>query len=777
LYVRLAEAGGAGKSYMRAGGKHGSAHAAPEDASLGSSRFPLLIGLAICGIGLLLSSLLYLAAQTVDHLSEQRERALIGRMISMSIKQVAQNQESTTVWDDAIVQLRRTPLDDEWLDLNVGVWLHSYFGLDEVYVLAPDGRPVYAMQNGRRIAPESFNALRTSAAPFIAASRQAMLAAGEDDPDFSKATDVGRFGRHPAIVSVRPFITDTGRIEQAPGSEFLHIAVRRLDGSFLQQFSRDYHLNLARFSWRPQASDDEIAFPWRTATGETVAYLIWTPFQPGTHFLRETAPLLAVSFILIALVTGSLVRKVYIGTLQLQKSQAQAQHLALHDPLTGLPNRALFDERLQRALDSFRAEPERQVALLYLDLDRFKQVNDTLGHPAGDQLIQELGQRFRRAMRPSDTLARLGGDEFAVIQTNVRSRRETEQLCARLVEVAMQPFSLREGQAFIGVSIGVAFAGVHGRDTRELARKADIALYESKGQGRGCFRIFRDELDEPLKKRETIERELRAALEGDGQLSVWFQPQFAASTGTPTAVEALVRWDHPERGPIAPASFIPTAEESGLIQMLGEFVLRQACRNGAQWPELTICVNVSPVQLRNPHFARRVLEILEETGLTPDRLELEITETALIANAQECQPNLKLLRMVGVRVALDDFGTGYSSLRHLADFEVDRLKIDRSFVQEVGGAATGAALVQAIVDLAQSVGLQVTAEGVETQEQNAYLQRIGCDDVQGFLLAAPMPAQQMHAFVAAHPVAPATDGPDPAITSATHEPPKLKAAG
>ena len=723
-----------------------------ELVATGSKHLAVMVALAICAIGLTLSSLLYLAAQTVDRISFQREKALVSQVISQSIGEVPHNQESVTVWDDAINQLRRHPLDNEWLDNNVGVWLHEFFGLDEAYVIGPDGTPIYAMRDGRRIDPRHFASHWNDAAPLIHELRRRQMAPGKPElPQNSLsqgATDVAIFGGRPSIVSAKPIVSDTGTIVQKPGSEFVHLAVRHLDGPFLRKIGKDYRFDGLRFSWTARIQPEEAAVPWTSAAGRTVGYLVWKPFRPGSHFLERTAPLLAVAFILILLVTGLLVRKVYVRTSQLQTSRAEAQHLALHDPLTGLPNRSLFDERLEAALHTFKRDPSRQMALLYVDLDRFKRVNDSLGHPAGDQLIRELSHRLKRLLRNGDTLARLGGDEFAIIQTDVRSDDETEAVCTRLIQATAKPFTLANGQAFIGLSIGVAFAGPDGCDARELARKADIALYQSKGRGRGCYTFYQHDLVEQAHSREAVELDLQTALQAEDQLKVHYQPQFSASTGEVTGVEALVRWDHPERGPISPTSFIPVAEECGLIQVIGDWVLREACRAGRGWADLDICVNVSPLQLRTPGFATRVQAILGETGLAPKRLELEITETAYVSNAAECQPNIKLLRAIGVRIALDDFGTGYSSLRHLADFQADRVKIDRSFVHEIGGAASGDTLVRAIVDLAHVVGLKITAEGVETGDQRAFLQSIGCDALQGFLLAAPMSVGEIDLFLA-----------------------------
>jgi len=716
----------------------------------------LLAAAAIAVAGLAVGGLLFWSTSAADRLALERQTHIVSSLINQNVASIANDQESFTVWDDAVLRLRARPLDLGWLDSNLGIWLHTYYGHDAAYVLDPADRPLYAMAGGVRGRPEDFDRIRAVALPLVAELRAIMrrgdarLPPGDLSPG---VVDILIADGHPSIVSVKPFVPDNRALATARGTEFIHISLERLDGGFLAGMRADYRIDGARFSWRANVGPQERALALRSRNGRAVGYFIWTPFAPGTTVFARLAPVLLIALLVVAALVFKLVRRVSSRTRQLHDSKAAAQHLAFHDSLTGLPNRALFDDRLDHALAIYRGTAQHRVALLYLDLDRFKKVNDTLGHPAGDALIREFGRRLQDVIRITDTAARLGGDEFAIIQTEVSSLAETEALCARVIAAASEPFVIEGSQVFVGVSIGVALAGKDGLDSTELTRRADIALYESKSQGRGRHKLFAPSMDEPIRARQAAERDLRAALEADDQFSVCYQPQYSARSGGVVGVEALVRWEHPENGPMPAAAFIPVAEETGLIEPLGEWVMAEACRAARDWPSSTVSINVSPVQLRNPHFANRAIGIIGEAGVDPTRVELEITETALIENAEECARNLRLLRAFGIRIALDDFGTGYSSFKHLREFEVDRVKIDRTFVDKIDMRAGGSAIIRAIIDLAHSTGLQATAEGVETEEQRSFLEAVGCDELQGFFMARPMTADQIARLLG--PAAPA----------------------
>jgi diguanylate cyclase (GGDEF)-like protein len=438
---------------------------------------------------------------------------------------------------------------------------------------------------------------------------------------------------------------------------------------------------------------------------------------------------------------------------RLTEAERDVRRLAHHDPLTGLPNRLLFQDRLGQALAHARRE-RVGAAVMILDLDDFKGVNDTLGHAAGDRLLHLLAGRLGGAIRATDTLARLGGDEFAVVQPALREPEDAMTLARKLIGTLDAPFALTEHEAHVTASIGIALFPGDGADAGELLKNADLALYRAKREGRGQHRFFEPAMDAELRARRRLERELRRALERD-ELALVYQPQLDLPTGRITGVEALVRWTHLECGRVVlPDEFIPAAEASGLIQPLGAWVLREACRQAAAWRAeglaLTIAVNVSPAQLRHPDALEAVNEALRVSGLDPGLLELEITEGVLMETFGQGVPNLLgELAAQGVRLAIDDFGTGYSSLAYLKRLPVQRIKIDRSFVRDIGSDPEDEAVVQAIVSLGHTLGKEVVAEGVESEAQLAFLRRLGCDAVQGFLLARPQaPAELRHLLAA-----------------------------
>ncbi|KRR14323.1 EAL domain-containing protein [Bradyrhizobium valentinum] len=429
-----------------------------------------------------------------------------------------------------------------------------------------------------------------------------------------------------------------------------------------------------------------------------------------------------------------------------QQVQEQISHMARHDALTNLPNRTLFREQLEKALRL--AKRSDQLAVLCLDLDHFKDINDSLGHPVGDALLKEVARRLGECITEHDTVARLGGDEFAIVQfCSDCDPSAVALLASHVAEQVSAPYEIAGHQLIIGVSIGISLAPEDGKNPDELLKKADLALYRAKEDGRGTYRFFETGMDARAQARRLLELDLRAALQR-GEFEVYYQPIRDVAKDVVVSFEALARWKHSLRGMISPANFIPLAEETGLIVPIGEWVLRQACMDAAGWSrDVAVAVNLSPVQFKNPNLVSTVKEALKASGLPARRLELEITESVLLQNSEATLSVLHELRAFGVRISLDDFGTGYSSLSYLRSFPFDKIKIDRSFVTELATRDDSMAIVRAVTGLGKSLGIVTTAEGVETDAQFELLRQEGCTQAQGYLFSPPRPAAEVETML------------------------------
>ena len=422
-------------------------------------------------------------------------------------------------------------------------------------------------------------------------------------------------------------------------------------------------------------------------------------------------------------------------------AEQRITHLAHYDALTDLPNRALFHERLKAELSDIA--PGKQLAVHYIDIDEFKSVNDSLGHLIGDELLKSVAASLSRCVAAPDFVARLGGDEFAIVQTAVRSTADVTNLVDRVFDAIREPFECLGHQLTTDASIGIALAPEHGVDLDQILKNADLAMYAAKSAGRRTYRFFEPDMDAQVKARRKLELDLRQAI-ADEALEVYYQPCVSLANNAITGCEALVRWRHPVRGMISPAEFIPIAEETGLINQLGEWVLTTACAEAATWPDdINLAVNVSPVQFRSGTLALKIVAALAASGLPANRLELEITEAVLIRDDEAALAILHQLRRIGVRIALDDFGTGYSSLSYLQRFPFDKIKIDRCFVNDITEANGSSGIVRAVVNIAAERHMTTTAEGVETQQQLELLRALGCSEMQGYLFSPPKPAADL----------------------------------
>jgi len=429
-----------------------------------------------------------------------------------------------------------------------------------------------------------------------------------------------------------------------------------------------------------------------------------------------------------------------------RQQEERIRHLARHDALTQLPNRVQFLEEMAAAEPGL--DRGDRLAVLCIDLDHFKAVNDTLGHSVGDKLLQQVSARLWGATREDDVLARLGGDEFALLLRDIDTPAEAAAIAERIVKAMSNPFTIDGHQLVIGTSVGIAMAPQDGSTAEILMKNADLALYKAKNEGRSTYHFFESGMDAAIQKRRTIEAGLRLAL-ARGEFRLVFQPLVGLKENRITCLEALLRWDSADRGMVSPTEFIPVAEETGLIVPIGEWVLREACRTAATWPAgVRVAVNLSAVQFKNKRLYDTVESALRDTGLAPTRLELEITESLLLSDNEPTLKTLHRLRALGVRISMDDFGTGYSSLSYLRSFPFDKIKIDRTFMRDLKSKGDSLAIIKAVISLGQSLGMSTTAEGIETEEQLMAVRDQGCNEVQGFLFSPPVSAQAVAQMLA-----------------------------
>lgn len=699
--------------------------------------FGLIVGMA-AGMILLAAGLLVTAARQADLREREYEQSLVGNGMRQRAREVQATLNPYIVWDEAIHKLDND-FDVNWASQNIGASIGGPLGYSAVFVLDADNRPIYGHMNGTDVSPVSFAIYSAQAQRLIKLVRHI-----ETDPvEVAKlhAVHKGRVelvNGEPVMITVslvRPDLKAKTNGARAP----LIVSGMPLASSVAKAFSERFLLKNARIEVVP-ANEIKDHIAAQTLMGKTPdgrgIVLRWDPRRPGAELLRQATPLLLLAFLATAIGAVMMFRVTRRAAKKLLLSEAEAKHLALHDPLTGLANRTLFTDRLIHAHALLRRKPG-YLSVLCIDLDRFKEVNDSYGHDAGDQVIREVARRLKVICRDTDTICRLGGDEFAIIQPDT-TPSGAATLAQRVVEGLSGELDLTIGRAELSCSVGVAVVSDAEYGQAEMLRQADVALYRAKEAGRGRYAFFEPEMDAALRLRKALERDLRAAIEQE-RLTVAYQP-LTDVRGVITGVEALARWNDPERGDISPAIFIPLAESTGLIAAIGRSVFRRACYDSLRWSGLEVSVNVSALQLSAAGFVDEVEEILLETGAQAANFVLEITETALLKDSDGVHEALRRIKRMGFRLALDDFGTGYASLAYLRRHPIDKLKIDRSFVSNLSPDSEASSVASAIISLAKTLGLKTTAEGVETQAQFDILAKLGCVEFQGFLLGRPMPA-------------------------------------
>lgn len=710
--------------------------------------------IALAAVGLLLSVMIILAEQ-IDQEALRHDRAIVERGMTAKIQEVERSITPEVLWDEAVRRMDNH-YDDAWARENIVAYLIEQTGFDQVMVLDGQDRPRLAQQGHEILSQAEAERRVAILSPLVAKLRARERAShpakgrGEhggvvSDPIQVSAITVMDGGAYLATASlVRP---DFGwAVIQHPRAPAVVTALK-MDGAFLNTFGDRFLLagvHLHHKDMTAQPTDAHL--PLRDATGQVVATLDWSPPHPGQRLLRRTIWPVMIVVCALAAATVLLARRGRLIAQGLIASEVRAKHLALHDGLTSLPNRLLFEERLRQAIDGLDRK-QAAMAVLAIDLDRFKAINDTYGHAVGDELIRTVGERLAAVCRGGETVARLGGDEFGVVTSDLDAHGAAT-LAERLLKALCGPLELSCGVVFVSGSVGVvlvepreAFIGA-----AEAARRADVALYRAKDEGRGRYCFFEAEMDAALKARRGLEADLRSALR-NGDVRLNYQPQ-VDGVGRMVGVEALARWTHPTAGAISPEAFVPLAEDCGLIDELGRFVMRRAFQDSLRWRGLRVAINISALQMRQASFVDEVEALLKETGAHPRQIELEITEAALLGDDKACHDTIERLRHMGFSLALDDFGAGYSSLAYLRHYPIDRIKIDRRFIAPLGLDDEAGAVVGAIVRLAKAMRLQVLAEGVETPAQRELLRAVGCTHAQGFLFSPPTPAETIDALLA-----------------------------
>jgi diguanylate cyclase (GGDEF)-like protein len=686
------------------------------------------------------------SARRADEESLKREQQLIQHALIDRGAQALRELESVATISRATEAIR-DKYDKEWVERRVGRWLETFFDHDLVVVV--NGSDQVQFARSRASGDIGMTALPPPLAAVLDLLRgqlevlpaRALSVADPHKPARATAW-IEQVLDKPAIVVAVAVGSDSELAGGNAGAPIV-ISVKYIDDDLLREIGSKLQLTGLRVADNAGAAGGQNLTAVADQQGNPITRLAWKPTKPGGQVAGSVLPFIAIAIAGFTLLAGLVMRHTRRTTQAIAAGETQLRHLAMHDPVCGLPNRIYFGERLETVIAEVRRGGP-SAAVFYIDLDHFKDVNDTLGHHTGDELILAVTQRLSRVMRGDDLVARLGGDEFAIITTCASDSYSLQAIAGRIIAAVCAPYQISGHNINIGASIGIAVIDRRGRDAVDILRYADMALYRAKNEGRNRACIYDAAMDADLSQRKLLEGDLLHAIRNDG-LAAAYQPIVNAAGDKMVAVEALARWTHPTAGVIPPSVFIPIAENSGLIVELGEWMLRRACLDGRNWPDLTVAVNVSPLQFRRSDFVDVIERILKETEFDAGRLELELTESTLLGNLETAELSMLRLKAIGVRFALDDFGTGYSSLLYLRRFPFDKLKIDSSFVRSIETAPDAAAIVHAVVSLGRGLGMRVTAEGVENAEQHLFLRAAGVHSMQGYRFGRPGPAADIEA--------------------------------
>jgi diguanylate cyclase (GGDEF)-like protein len=716
------------------------------------------MAIVMLAVAALLVGIVFYSGRVMDQASLANQQALIDNAFSARLVRANSELRSVAWWDEAVQKSSASGFDREWLDLEVGAFMTESYGHNQIAILDEGNRTVYGFpadvkpsMRDTDLKAQLMGRLIDQVRGGPNVSRRIkdtnLLIEAKKSPDVSdrktgrSAGALSLLGGRPVMISIMA-ITPSVDYRLKPKRPRLLVSLIEIDSAFLQDVGSNTLLRDLRFSKEPGKFTGELLL--KADDGASLGRLVWTARQPGSEMVRKVLPwIIACLLVAIGLMVVLMI-KLTKSTAQLAEREEEARFLADHDALTGLPNRRMLERIYEERLRGPKSTDSRLIVAC-IDLDRFKDINDTMGHHAGDDLIKAVGMRLQDRLEENDTLARLGGDEFAILRpvpwmSNIDGLTDLVSGCFE------EPFDVTGHMIECNASIGLAFADRNDSFDQSIKR-ADIALYDAKASGRGRSSRFTAAMSQSLEKRHAIETDLRRALSA-GDLTLSYQPIIEAHTGAISSVEALVRWVSPTHGQVAPDLFVNIAEESGMMAQLGRFVINQAFADARRWPELTTAINISPAQLRSATIVSDLLGASERCGVPPKMITLEITETVLMSNDERTLRVLNTLKENGFALALDDFGTGYSSLAYLRDFPFDRLKIDRSFVKGLSVNDRALSIVEAVVNFGHILGRDIVAEGIETEQEMQAMQQAGCTHLQGWLFSKALPADHIEALAA-----------------------------
>jgi diguanylate cyclase (GGDEF)-like protein len=710
----------------------------------------------LAGLAAMLLVLLFYSANSMNNSASQAQRALINNALSLRLVQSLSELRSVAWWDEMVIKSRSGGFDPDWLDVEVGVFVTTSYKHDRILILDAQNQPIYGFGADKRLDRATQEHLARLVSPLADQIRggknispRITDASFTDDLAEESAITDRSYGRGAAAI-----LSDAGRPVFAAAMEItpslskgleakrphLLISVTDLSAPVLKDIGRSVLISDLSYGSAGALSADK--FPIRSDDGKSMGTLNWTAQQPGNELISDLLPpILVVLIVALASIAG-LFKRLVGSTRELTKREVEAQYLANHDALTGLPNR----RRLAAKLAELRYENSAAgtaISVVCIDLDRFKDINDTLGHQAGDELIKAVARRIESRTLPGDMIARLGGDELAVLRLH-QHVNEGERLSNMVIGSFDAPFSVLGHEIETKASLGVTSATLD-RPFDDIMREADIALYEAKAMGRGRAVHFVGPMAAKLEQRHAIEVDLRRAI-ANRELTLNYQPIIEAATGRISSVEALVRWHSATHGHVSPEIFVDIAEETGMMAALGHFIIEQAIEDSQRWPHLTTAINISPAQLRSATIVEELVGAAKRFGVSPTMITIEITETLLMASDARTLRLLNQLKEHGFSLALDDFGTGYSSLAYIRDFPFDRLKIDRRFIKGVDHDPQAQAIVEGVVNFGRILGHEIIAEGIETEQEMQAMQRAGCTHLQGFVFSKPLSADHIEAL-------------------------------